>query len=61
MEQQGSRKRVTDFRRGRRLGERDHLIQLDKPKIKPDWLSEAAYQQAPEQLELREFKAGGKI
>ncbi len=33
-EQQGSRRRSTDFRRGQRLGPRDHMIELYKPKIK---------------------------
>lgn len=61
MEQQGARKRVTDFRQGKRLGTRDHLIRLNKPKIKPDWMSDEVYQQAPSYLEVREFKAGGKI
>ncbi len=37
-EQQGARKRSTDFRRGQRLGQHDHLIVLCKPKIKPDWM-----------------------
>ena len=32
MEQQGARKRITDFRRGRKLGQRDHLIAIEKPK-----------------------------
>lgn len=35
-EQHGSRQRRTDFRRGRRLGARDHLIELRKSKLKPD-------------------------
>ncbi len=61
MEQQGARKRVSDFRRGKRLGSRDHLITLYKPKVKPDWMSETAYQAAPESLCVREFKANGKI
>ncbi len=61
MEQQGARKRVTDFRKGKTLGTRDHLIRLNKPKIKPDWMSDEVYRQAPKQLEIREFKAGGKI
>jgi hypothetical protein len=61
MEQQGARKRVTDFRRGKKLGERDHIIRIDKPKIKPDWMSDEAWQAAPESLALREFKAGRKI
>jgi hypothetical protein len=61
LEQQGARKRVTDFRKGRRLGGRDHLIVLSKPKIRPCWMSELQYDAAPESLTLREFKAGGKI
>ena len=61
LEQQGARKRVTDFRKGRKLGERDHLITIDKSKIRPQWMSEAQYNAAPESLTLREFKAGGKI
>jgi Transposase DDE domain len=59
-EQHGSRQRVTDFRRGQRLGQRDHLIVLQKPLIKPDWMSEAAYAQAPESLSVRELRTGGK-
>ncbi len=61
MEQMGARKRVTDFRRGKRLRQRDHLIAIRKPKHKPDWMSETAYQAAPETITVREFKAGGKI
>jgi len=59
-EQHGSRSRITDFRRGRRLGPRDHLIVLEKPVIKPDWMSEDAYEQAPDALTVRELRAGGK-
>jgi hypothetical protein len=61
MEQQGSRKRSTDFRCGQKLGERDHLMVIDKPKIRPDWMSEAQYNAAPDSLTVRELKAGGKI
>ncbi len=61
MEQQGARKRVTDFRKGVKLGTRDHLITLPKPKIKPYWLNQRDYDEAPENLIVREFKAGGKI
>ena len=59
-EQHGSRSRTTDFRRGQRLGQRDHLIVLQKPVIKPGWMSEAAYAQAPETLTVRELRTGGK-
>jgi len=61
MEQMGARKRVTDFRRGKSLGQRDHLIEIKKPKKKPDWMSATAYQAAPEIITVREIKAGGKI
>ncbi len=61
MEQQGARRRTTDFRRGRKLGQRDHLITLEKPKKRPYWMSEQAYQAAPASMTVREFKAGGKI
>lgn len=60
-EQQGARRRSTDFRRGRRLGQRDHVIELRKPKIKPAWMSQAEYEQAPHSLKVRELKTGGKI
>ena len=60
-EQQGARKRSTDFRRGEKLGVRDHLIVLTKPEKKPDWMSQYEYDQAPATLTVREFQAGGKI
>jgi hypothetical protein len=60
-EQHGSRKRSTDFRKGEKLGVRDHLIVLIKPKKKPDWMSQDEYDRAPTTLKVREFKAGGKI
>ena len=61
MEQMGARKRTTDFRRGKRLGARDHLITLHKPKSRPDWMTDADFQSAPQTLTVREFKAGGKL
>jgi hypothetical protein len=59
--QQGARSRSTDFRRGQRLGERDHVIELQKPKKKPDWMSATQYAQAPATLRVRELKVGGKL
>jgi hypothetical protein len=59
-EQHGGRKRSTDFTQGERLGARDHLIVLTKPKQKPDWMSQEEYEQAPATLKVREFQAGGK-
>jgi hypothetical protein len=60
-EQYGARKCSTDFRKGEKLGVRDHLIVLSKPKEKPDWMSREDYDRAPATLKVREFKAGGKI
>ena len=60
-EQYGARKRSTDFRRGKRLGQRDHLIELPKPKRKPDWMTQEDYNRAPDTLKVRELHAGGKI
>jgi hypothetical protein len=59
--QQGARRRSTDFRRGKRLGERDHLIELPKPKIRPAWMSECDYLSAPEQLTVRELYTGAEV
>ena len=59
-EQHGARQRTTDFRLGQRLGVRDHLMVLPKPVIKPDWLSQADYEQAPQSLTVRELRTGGK-
>lgn len=60
-EQQGARRRSTDFRLGQRLGERDHLVVLTKPKRKPHWLSQRDYDQAPDELTVRELATGGKV
>jgi len=60
-EQYGARKRSTDFRCGERLGQRDHLIEISKPKLKSDWMTQADYDQAPDILKVRELQTGGKI
>ncbi len=59
-EQHGARQRRTDFRCGQRLGPRDHLIILEKPEIKPHWMSKADYARAPESVTVRELRTGGK-
>ncbi|MDB5903383.1 MAG: family transposase [Betaproteobacteria bacterium] len=58
-EQHGARRRSIDFRRGQRLGTRDHLIVLAKPR-RPEWMSIDEYERAPEQLTVRELCAGGR-
>ena len=59
-EQYGARKRSTDFRCGKRLGPKDHLIVWTKPK-RPDWMSPQQYADVPDTLTVRELCVGGKI
>lgn len=59
-EQHGSRRRTTDFRLGRRLGVRDHLLVIYKPAVKPGWMTQADYDQAPQCMTVRELCAGHK-
>lgn len=51
-------RRHTDFRRGRRLGVRDHVVSWTRPK-RPAWMSEADYALMPDALFMREVRAGG--
>ena len=60
-EQYGARKRTTDFSTGEKLGSRDHLITLTKPKVCPDWMTAEQYSSAPERLVIRELEVSGKI
>lgn len=59
-EQHGSRRRTTDFCLGQPLGERDHLMVLPKPTIKPSWMSQEDYERAPTSVMVRELCVGGK-
>ncbi len=59
-EQQGARKRSTDYRKGKRLGTKDHLIEIGKPKIKPAWMTQEQYDNAPISLSIRELEVHGK-
>jgi hypothetical protein len=47
--------RHTDFRRGQRLGPRDHVVSWDKP-VRPEWMDAATYARLPAQLRLRELE-----
>lgn len=58
-EQHGAR--ITDFRRGQKLGERDHLVCWRKPKNRPEWMSREEYDAFPEQITVREVKVNGQI
>jgi len=54
-------KKTTDFRKGQRLGKKDHLIQYKKPKRKPVWMTEQAFTNLPEELTVREFAVKGTV
>ena len=48
-------KRHVDFRRGRRLGARDHLVVWTKPQ-RPTWMDQETYETIPETMTLRELR-----
>jgi hypothetical protein len=45
--------RKYDFRRGKRLGKKDHLIGWKRPK-KPEWMEQADYDSFPLEISIRE-------
>jgi len=57
--QNGARK--TDFRKGKRLGARDHIVEWTKPRVCPDWLKKEDYENFPETMSIREAKVAGKV
>lgn len=59
-EQNGGRKRSTDFRRGTRLGSKDQLITLKKPVQRPAWMSKEQYQSLAQEIVIRELRVGDK-
>ena len=59
MAQNGSR--TTDFRRGKSLGTRDHIVSWPKPATRPEWMTPEQYAQAPEEIVLREVKVGHRV
>ena len=44
-----------DFRRGRRLGRNDHVVEWQRPQ-RPTWMDAATYETVPETLEVRELR-----
>lgn len=59
-QQNGGRKRTTDFRRGKRLGSRDHLVRIKKPAQRPDWMSAEHFRHLPAEIVIREVAMGDK-
>ena len=58
---QQHQRRHTDFRKGRRLGARDHVVAWTKPNICPGWLSREQYDAFPDTLLVREIKVKSKV
>ncbi|MGF6633582.1 hypothetical protein OKW38_004023 [Paraburkholderia sp. MM5496-R1] len=59
MEQHGARR--TDFRRGRSLGTRDHIVTWPKPRQRPDWMTHEQYQAFPDELMVRESRLHHRV
>ncbi len=51
----------SDFRRGRRLGAKDHLISVQKPKKKPVWMADDAWDALPNEIVVRECSVKGIV
>lgn len=60
-EQNGARKKKADFRIGKNVGVKDHIITYRKPAQKPDWMTDDAYAQAPEEIQVRELQIDKKV
>ncbi len=60
-EQHGSR--TTDFRRGKALGKRDHIVCWPKPRpfTRPRWMTREQHAALPEQITVREVKVNGRV
>lgn len=50
-------RRYTDFRRGRRLGKRDHVVTWTRPQ-RPAWMDQSTYATMPESIVMREVRVG---
>ena len=53
-------RRLTDFRRGNRLGRRDRLVDWERPQ-RPTWMDLATYARMPERLRMRQTEVAGRI
>ena len=58
-EQNGAR--ITDFRRGQRLGTRDHLVCWPKPAARPEWMTPEQYREFPSELQVRETRTARQV
>lgn len=57
---QQHQRRLTDFRRGRRLGRRDRLVTWPRPP-RPEWMDAETYARMPVRLALRQVEVAGRV
>lgn len=55
-DQHAGRRAGIDFRRGKRIGKKDHLIEIKRPETRPPWMSRELYLSYPPQLTVRETR-----
>jgi len=53
--------RCTDFRKGRKQGARDHIVEWKKPKQTPHWMTAEQYNEFTNELTVRELKLGKRV
>lgn len=58
---QNHAQRKPDFRRGKKLGPKDHIVEWKKPPRKPVWMSDQQYRELPEILRIRELAVDGIV
>ncbi len=58
-QQHASRK--VDFKKGKQIGARDHIVTWEKPKKMPHWMTKKQYDSFPNTLEIRELKVNKKV
>jgi len=51
----------SDFRRGKYLGVKDHIISYPKPKRQPVWMTDEEYAELPNEILIREFAVNGVV
>ena len=57
---QQHQRRLTDFRRGKRLGKRDQLVDWIRPQ-RPAWMDDETYARMPEKIAMRQTEVAGRI
>jgi IS4 transposase len=53
-------RRITDFRRGKRLGRRDQLGQWQRSQ-RPKWMDADTYGRMPECMTMRQIEVAGRV